>query len=1174
MANLPVWNQLSGYTLATLEERVTTTVNLPLDPSSADIITGFKPDDTALSSSPLPTLTNSSDLSIEKTWTQTVSNVPNTSVTYTYPISIRVPTIPALSTKKVPVVIILHGEGGTGSAEIPAWENYLGDHIIIAPTGYANTWNLATEESKAPDIEFLKDLIAKLKGFNNVDQSKIKFLGFSNGAGMVNRAFIEIDDTDIDSYVTIGTQLYDPQYRNDTFFFPSGETGPSSSFYNTATVPLQNRRYLSIHSTDDTTIPYNGGLVSGLNYLAVQEASFVIAKSQGYTGGIIPDGGGVFYGTNNTYYYSYLGGRVTHYKTQVNHTIADFMREIVQAFMTYVPSTAPDIFLEAGSITDIGLNTSIVTLISGELPPGLRLEENQIVGTPFEVQRSTEFEFVLRATNSSGIADRTYKIIVNGPDVPVWTTNEGKLPIGPNNSFYIIDSSIVDFQLSAIDPDLPAGDKLEYFIADGDGTLPPGIKLTDQGRLIGIVDPILALDLASGTGFYDTTQFDSFPFDFGLRSANGFESFFYDTTGYDFALNTRSPKKLNRFFEFKVSVSDGDTVVKRKFIIFLVGDDFLRADNTVMQVGTGIFTADNTFLRTPVWLTPGDIGYKRANNYVTIYLDVFDPNTIIGALNYSLEQYNDDGSASVLPPGMALDVNTGEIAGRVPYQPAITKEYKFTIEARRFTDQAILLASKKKTFTVKILGEVESAIIWEGSENLGTIKANFISTFSVKAKIVNQSISSKVLYRITAGQLPPGLKLNPNGEIVGKVNQFRNLDAISNEWVKGLTTIDENLLLLDGSTTTIDRKFKFTVEARDRFGFSVLAKEYNIIVTDPDNISYSNLYVKPFMKIAQRTIFSNFIGDPNIFDPDKIYRPNDPAFGLQKEIKMLVYAGIETKEIKEYVAVSRKNHSRKRFKLGAVKTAVAKTAGTNTVEYEVVYLEVYDPYDATGETDVQSTLDIKTKHKLTVDSVEYESFDDVTKEGAGVAIFEITNSLGQKIQVLALGNDLEIITRNSGTIIIDANGTISVTLKNGNTVTAGTIATTTSDPFRWRPRFTPIKTDSDAVQISDSFNTKRYISNITNMRNNIKTVGLTERDFLPLWMTTAQGTSVQELGFVTAIPLCFCKPGESATIALNIANSNFNFRTLDFEIDRYIIDATKGSSYEQYIPFGNYAFNV
>ena len=43
----------------------------------------------------------------------------------------------------------------------------------------------------------------------------------------------------------------------------------------------------------------------------------------------------------------------------------------------------------------------------------------------------------------------------------------------------------------------------------------------------------------------------------------------------------------------------------------------LRADNTVMQVGTGIFTADNTYPRASVWLT-ADLGYKRANNYVTI----------------------------------------------------------------------------------------------------------------------------------------------------------------------------------------------------------------------------------------------------------------------------------------------------------------------------------------------------------------------------------------------------------------------------------------------------------------------------------------------------------------------------------------------------------------------------
>ncbi len=249
-------------------------------------------------------------------------------------------------------------------------------------------------------------------------------------------------------------------------------------------------------------------------------------------------------------------------------------------------ASAPDIFLEAGSVTDINLNTDIISLISGELPPGMRLEDNKITGTPFEVSRDTTYEFVLRAQNSDGVRDRTYLITIQGPDVPVWTTNQGKLPLGPNNSFYILDSSVVDFQLTAIDADLPTGQSLEYFIGDGDGTLPPGITLTTDGKLVGIVDPILGLDARSGNGFYDNAQYDSYAFDFGMRSANGFESYYYDTQGYDYAIPTQSPRKLNRTYEFTVSVSDGDTIEKRKFQIFLVGDDFLRADNTVMQIGT------------------------------------------------------------------------------------------------------------------------------------------------------------------------------------------------------------------------------------------------------------------------------------------------------------------------------------------------------------------------------------------------------------------------------------------------------------------------------------------------------------------------------------------------------------------------------------------------------------
>ena len=54
-----------------------------------------------------------------------------------------------------------------------------------------------------------------------------------------------------------------------------------------------------------------------------------------------------------------------------------------------------------------------------------------------------------------------------------------------------------------------------------------------------------------------------------------------------------------------------------------------------------------------------------------------------GTISYILENTNNDNSASIIPPGMTLDPITGEIAGRVPYQPAVSKEYKFTVSAVR-----------------------------------------------------------------------------------------------------------------------------------------------------------------------------------------------------------------------------------------------------------------------------------------------------------------------------------------------------------------------------------------------------------------------------------------------------------------------------------------------------------
>ena len=370
--------------------------------------------------------------------------------------------------------------------------------------------------------------------------------------------------------------------------------------------------------------------------------------------------------------------------------------------------------------------TVTFTVISGSIPPGLRIVNSSIQGTPFEVARVTTFTFCIRATDNGEKADRTFVITVEGADAPEILNAEGTLPVGTNNSFFILDSSVVDFQIDAIDYDTATGQTLKYFISSGDGTLPPGLAMSRSGRITGLIKPLQSTSLTSGDGSFATDLYDSIGYDFGVRPDNGYDSFVYDTVTFDYNLPVVTPKKLNRNYEFIVSVSDGDTVTKKRFKIYVVGDDFLRADNTLMSVGTGVFTADGTFIRKPIWITPEDLGIHRANNYLTILLDTYEV-PVIGQVVYSLDASNPDSTPSILPPGLQFDLSTSELFGVVPYQPAITKTYKFTITATRFgLDNET--ASTKRTFVIKTLGEVESVMNWVTPASLGSIDANYIST--------------------------------------------------------------------------------------------------------------------------------------------------------------------------------------------------------------------------------------------------------------------------------------------------------------------------------------------------------------------------------------------------------------------------------------------------------------
>ena len=292
---------------------------------------------------------------------------------------------------------------------------------------------------------------------------------------------------------------------------------------------------------------------------------------------------------------------------------------------------------------------------------------------------------------------------------------------------------------------------------------------------------------------------------------------------------------------------------------------------------------------------------------------------------------------------------------------------------------------------------------------------------------------------------------------------------------------------------------------------------------------------------------------------------------------MLINAGIETKLINQYVAAMAKNHKRKKFKLGDVKTAIAKNPGSSKIVYEVVYIEVIDPAESTTGVKTRDNFTITTQNKNSVDSEKYTS--------AGYTIE------GEAID-LTTPDSLTLGTRRFSNIEVDLTPSITVTLRDSSVVriTSGDgflvgvrsglditspITQGQFDPYRFRPNpENTVKVDSDALSIDGANDTKRFISSIDNMRARIQTVGETEINFLPLWMRTSQPGAVATLGFVNAIPLAYCKPGQSTSVKNAINNANIKFNQFNYDIDRYVIDSTTGVSEEKYIMFANYKYNL
>jgi hypothetical protein len=330
--------------------------------------------------------------------------------------------------------------------------------------------------------------------------------------------------------------------------------------------------------------------------------------------------------------------------------------------------------------------------------------------------------------------------------------------------------------------------------------------------------------------------------------------------------------------------------------------------------------------------------------------------------------------------------------------------------------------TSNQIYLLKVLGEIPSAIQFISTSSLGTISSGEISELVVKA--VNTNTNYAITYEIISGQLPPGLVLDPDGTIKGKIantgqtyfdfgittatfvgNITNNTLTIStvtsgsivlhqnilspnlevpayliggfgNTWrVSSHTTstfintatnavetaetpinvatstflattlsptaFSNQLLSVDGNITTIDQNWHFTVRASDAYRLSAVEKEFYITVNTESLTEYTRMYVKPYMPKDKRAAYRDFITDSTIFDPALIYRSNDPEFGIQKQIKMLLETGIEKIDINLYAGAMQEYFYRKRFYFGEVKSILAQDSAGNNV-YEIIYIDIID----------------------------------------------------------------------------------------------------------------------------------------------------------------------------------------------------------------------------------------
>lgn len=610
-------------------------------------------------------------------------------------------------------------------------------------------------------------------------------------------------------------------------------------------------------------------------------------------------------------------------------------------------------------------------VISGYMPPGLSMSETTgiisgrpkdlyyVRGVPLDVAEDETSTFCCRVTSSTTgqIADRTFSITVTGQDAPTIETAAQSLGT-------IFDGTYFSTTIVATDLD---NEPLTYSISAG--SLPPGLSLNSTtGEISGYPTPVTTTS-ASNTVTWSASEqgWDEYPWE-------------------------NSEAWINENYQFTVQVTDGKEYAQQSYSILVLAKSLLTADLLdIYGDDTVIATADMTTKHVPILTTAADdLGIFEHDNYFAYRFEGldFDNDEIEFGITATSGLGFDDISGSgfdstlfdqgilALPPGLTLNAETGWLYGYLSTQQLAQIEYNFGVYVYKKNDPTV--RSSITLFTVTVVNDLSSAIIWQTASNLGSIDTGAISELAIQS---TNTVGSTVNYSLTYdSELPQGLKLLENGLIVGRVSfEYTSFD-------NGTTTIDQNTRELGSrlNPVTFDQKYTFTVQASSPGG-EISAKRTFTINVNPSNFApYESLYLKANPGLGDKNLFLSITKNTDIIPPQDIYRSGDPYFGIANDIRMLLISGLSASTETEYVQAMAQNHYRKELTFGAPKVSKAYDINQNVI-YEVIYYEL-DDYGDTATGSVSSSINLvdKINRNITVDS-DSVTIDSTyqTMDGAG-----------------------------------------------------------------------------------------------------------------------------------------------------------------------------------------------